>query len=229
MKFIFCLLLSIYATACTPSIKNINLTTENSVTLRTQVNDSSVNAIISEIADIDKKLDPGAPIYLILDTPGGSIISGNVLIEFLKGLKREVKTISIRAMSMGFMIQQAAGERLVLASSMLMSHPAATGCQGNVYELRTCLNVLDALYKNLNEIASKRMGMNIDDYIKLIEHDKYFIGQDMFFYNAADRLVTITCSQALMKSKITVETMTFFGAVVKEEYSACPFLQAPLK
>lgn len=224
MKFIVLLVSLVFSTSCSSSPKNITLTPQNSAILRLAVNKTTVNLVIQKLMKLDKSLPADEPIYLILDTPGGSIVDGNDLVEYIKGLKREVKTIAIRAMSMGFMIQQAAGERLVLASSILMSHPAATSCQGSTYELKVCLDIVIALEKHLNAIAAKRMHMNIDDYIKLIEHSKFFIGTDMMFFNAADRIVTIKCSEELMKEKYSIETELFFGFKSKEEFNACPFL-----
>lgn len=229
MKFILSLFFFFTIASCKGSPRNIIITPENSVTLRTTITDASVDVVISSLAKLDRVLDEDEPIYLILNTPGGSVLAGNVLIEYIKGLKREVKTISLMAASMGFIIQQSAGERLVLASSILMSHPASTSCEGNIYQLQTCLSIIKDLAKRLDEVSSERMKMKLDDYIELIEHDKWFIGTDMLFYNVADRLITLTCSNSLMKEVIIVTTdMGFFGTV-KEKFSACPFLKEPLK
>jgi ATP-dependent protease ClpP protease subunit len=210
--------------------ERIVLTPENSVTLRTVVNAESVDIVIKAIAELDHNLPSNEPIYLVLKTPGGSVLDGNTLVEFIRGLKREVKTISVFAASMGFIIQQSAGERLVLENSILMAHPIATGCQGNLYDLRTCLKMAEDLNNKLNQICASRIGIDLNDYASMVEHEKWYIGDAPVLQGAADRVVRISCSKALMRKKILIDVPVFFGLSSKaEEFSACPLLEKPLK
>src|SRR5690349_7507606 len=110
------------ATAAAASLKirsapakdaDVVLTDKNSVTLRGEVSDESVNALIKTLRSLDTDKEVGKPIYLTVYSPGGSIQSGIELNDAVKGLRRPVKTITIFAASMGFQIVQNLDERLI--------------------------------------------------------------------------------------------------------------------
>jgi ATP-dependent protease ClpP protease subunit len=54
----------------------------------------------------NQRFSSNEPIYLFLNTPGGSIQTGLEIIESLKGLDRPVSTVTLFAASMGFQIAQ---------------------------------------------------------------------------------------------------------------------------
>src|ERR1700676_2211529 len=89
--------------------ETISLTSTNTLVLNTEVNGESASKIISLARELDAKagfFGKKKPLYLFLNTPGGSIQSGLEIIEALKGLGRKVNTISLFAASMGFQLVQ---------------------------------------------------------------------------------------------------------------------------
>ena len=73
---------------------------------------------------MDASLKSGYPIYLFLNTPGGSIQAGLELIEGLNGINRPIHTVTLFAASMGWQLVQHLGTRYVLKYGVLMSHKA---------------------------------------------------------------------------------------------------------
>ncbi len=94
--------------------KPILLTDANTISLRDSVNWSSMAQLQYDLLQKANKLDDDEVIYLILDTPGGSVAAGEMFIETLNGVKQPVHTIVIFAASMGFQITQATDVRLIL-------------------------------------------------------------------------------------------------------------------
>lgn len=203
--------------------KPILLTTQNSYTIKTQISSESVDATIKEIDKLHRRLGKGKPIYLVLKSPGGSIFAGNLLINFLKSLDREIKTISIYAASMGFQIVQSLGERLALKEGVLMAHPGSTRCEGNQYEIKPCLYRLKQFDNMLAKVAAERIGMKLKEYKDMIRYERWFMGTDLIGMNVIDRIVTIKCSKALLKKKLYIKTFGLFGETT-EEVSACPLM-----
>lgn len=134
MSRILIALLSLIVTSqvyATP--RTVLLRTDNTVYLQGEVSSRSMTDIQNNLLDLvllRQKSGKSYPIYLVLDSPGGSIVAGEDFIQFAKTLKN-VETITFFAASMASAIVEALpGNRLVVESGTMMFHRAAGGFQG---------------------------------------------------------------------------------------------------
>ena len=136
--------------------KLIILEKANTVVFRGEVTNRSVANAQFQIQQAARNLPKGKPIYLVLDTPGGSVFAGLNLIDFVKGLDREVHTISLFAASMGFQFVQNFNKRYVAPNGVLMSHRAAGGVKGQFDgELEQRYAMIKRIIDKLDTIASR--------------------------------------------------------------------------
>jgi ATP-dependent protease ClpP protease subunit len=105
------LILAMLMTASLTMAKEIKLTKDNVLVLDQAFTGPSVAKLIQEARQKDADLKSGYPMYLFLNTPGGSIQAGLELIEALKGLNRPIHTITLFAASMGWQLLQHLGDR----------------------------------------------------------------------------------------------------------------------
>ena len=140
-KLLLCLGLLV---SLTVNAKDITLTNTNTIILNDQVDSNSVSQVMQEVQKLDSTVKSGEPIYLFLNTPGGSIQDGLELMEYLNSLNRPIHTITLFAASMGFQIVQSQGERYILKNGILMSHKARGGISG---EFGDGESQLDSRYK----------------------------------------------------------------------------------
>ncbi|CAB4199872.1 ClpP Protease subunit of ATP-dependent Clp proteases [uncultured Caudovirales phage] len=203
----------------------IELNERNTVVVRGPIDEVSVAQVQVELL---RKAAPGKRIYLVLDTPGGSVNAGNMLIETAQALPGRVDTVTIFAASMGFHIAQNLGERLIIENGTLMSHRAYAGLEGQVPgELVTRLAALIQSLVRMDRTAAKRMGMDVQAYRALI-HDEYWTdGIGAVTDHAADRIVKVRCGSDLTGTT-EQEFMTMFGPVLVT-FSKCPLVTGPLK
>jgi ATP-dependent protease ClpP protease subunit len=228
LKKIIAIALMLVSTISFSSSKNIQLTKDNTIVFRGVVDGATVSKAQSDLLALHLALPKGKPIYLFLDTPGGSIESGMEFINFAKSLDREVKTITSFAASMGFVMAQQLGERLILPGGILMSHRATIGLEGQIPgEFNTRSNFFLKLVTREEETVASRLEMSHEEYAKLI-HDEYWtFGQSAVDENAADKVVQVTCSEDLLKTS-HVETVRVFVFSVKVKFSDCPLIHSPL-
>lgn len=224
---------------------SVTLSSDNVIIFNQEVDGSSVGAAIQKATELDEKLthkgilgkfgkeDHTTPIYLFLNTPGGSIQSGLELTEALKGLGRPIHTITAFAASMGFQIVQNMNDRLILKSGVLMSHHAVGQFQGEFggsvrtqSENRTQL-WLDRVRELDEQTVARTNGkQTYKSYTEQYDHEMWDTGSKSVAQGYADRIVTVKCDKSL--SGTTAHTADFLGMVINYELSNCPLNSAPM-
>lgn len=210
------------------SYETINLNKNNTVVLNEAVRSSSVAKVQSKIFELAGNLDSDKPIYLILDTPGGSIIAGRNLVDSLMGIENPIHTITIFAASMGYQIAQNLGTRYILPSGILMSHRAyISGLRGQVPgEANTNLKFIQDLVVDMEVTAAKRVGIPLKDYQTLIRDEYWVFGNNAVKSKHADKVTFAKCSKSLLSTRIE-RVNTFFGAY-DVKFSNCPLIRGML-
>lgn len=240
MKFIKIALMAILLTpslACGKAPAHghsrIVLSETNSVLLADEVNPTSVTKVLKKIQELDESLPSKEPIYLILDTPGGSIQSGLELIDSVKGLNRPIHTITIFAASMGFQIAQNLSDRLILPSGVLMSHKAKGGFVGEFNG--DGLSQIDKRYKLWSDrvlemdrqtVKRTRGKQTLESYRTSYENEMWLTGEQAVAQGYADNIVTAKCDKTLSGTR--EETVSFFGLQVLVVFSKCPLQTGPI-
>lgn len=207
----------------------ILLGTANTVTLRGEINDDVAQAAALELMHLNvQRGSQNYTIYLVLDTPGGSIEAGENLIEVVKTIPN-VKTITIFAASMGSAIVQALpGERLMLSSGIQMFHRASgrVGGQFETGELESRLDFYKKFVRRMEQRSADRMQMSLKEYKKRVKDEMWLTSSESLELKAADKVVSVTCTEALTATKQTM-TMEVFIFKINLEFSGCPLLRAP--
>lgn len=203
----------------------ITLTENNSVLLSGPVNGKSVATAQLDLGRIANKA-PNGIVYLILDTPGGSVVAGNQLIDFAKSLNVRVKTVCLFCASMGYQIVQNLDERLVQDSSILMSHRmSVSGVAGQIPgEAITMVKFYQSISDEADAKAAKRVGLSIEEYRKLIYDELWMTGAQAVKMKHADKVTKFRCGGELIKGTRVEVVETLFGPV-SVTYSKCPLVQ----
>lgn len=207
----------------TEELEIIVLSQDNSVTLDSVYDDQSVQQVMRELQALSNKAPKSSTLYLILNTPGGSVLSGIKLISFIKALPQKVKTITIFAASMGFQTVQQLDERLIVQGGTLMSHPASFGVQGSTtYQVKSRYNYIMSIVDDLDRYAAARMNMDYQDYQDLV-HDEYWAYDKVAVRDsAADRRILAKCGSYSKPTKSLI-VATIFGDF-KVEIPSCPII-----
>ena len=214
-------------------IEVVTLTERNSLVFRGPVTGASVAAFQKKAFEKSLLLGKDEIVYIVIDSPGGEVIAGNMLIDSVKALPQKFKSVSLFAASMAFQMVQNFEERLITPNGTLMSHRASGGFEGEFGsdgkgELITSLNWILKILKKADEHAASRMKISLKDYQELIRDEYWTNGSDAVNESAADRMVLLKCSKELISGVDTVQIQSFFGTV-SLSYSKCPIITFPLK
>lgn len=205
---------------------NITLTENNSVIFNDQVTSELVSKKTLEIMSKSLK---ASPIYLVLDTPGGSVTAGLRFVDSIKSLGIPVHTITIFAASMGYQFVQELGTRYIIPSGTLMSHRGfLSGVSGQVPgELNSRVNHIQSILSGMSERASKRVGMTKEAYDAAIVNELWLNGNEAVDKKHADALANVKCADNLLRETYEQDVRTPFG-IATLQFSKCPLISAPL-
>lgn len=128
-------------------------------TFYASVDADSVQQCIAELG-VWSRRDPGAAITVIFNSPGGSVLDGLALFDYLRrlrGLGHHVTTIALgRAASMGAVLLQAGDTRVVGENAFLLVHEVSHHSVGKVSELEDGVEFTRRLQKRLLAILADR-------------------------------------------------------------------------
>lgn len=208
--------------------ETITLTATNHVLLRNEVNDQTMTKLTKELSTlVSKRGSATYPIYLVLDSPGGSIDAGSMFIEYAKSVPN-LQTITIFAASMAAGIVEALpGKRSILESGIIMFHRASGGVSGQFEsgELESRLDLYKRIVRQMENTNAKRMDLSLSTYKSLVKDEFWILGEEAVSKNAADAVINIVCSEALINSSSS-ETFLAFGIFpVQVQFSKCPLLR----
>jgi len=205
--------------------KTIVLQSTNTVYFGEDFNSVSVSKLMNRIQALPMVED----IYLLIDSPGGSVEAGLLLRDFIKGLPVKVHTITMFGASMGFITVQMLDNRYIMESGYLMSHLARGGFRGEIP------NQLDSRYnfylKRLEyidkQVVKRTNGKyTLDEYRKLINDEYWCNSYDCVADGFADEVVNVTCGSSMVGTKVEDKKVTFMGMEfeVKITTSRCPLI-----
>lgn len=205
---------------------NITLTENNSIVFNQQVSSQYVSQKTLEVMDKSLK---ASPLYLVLDTPGGSVDAGLKFIDAIKSLGIPVHTITLFAASMGYQMVQELGTRYIIPSGTLMSHRGAVGgISGQVPgELNSRVNHISMILDGMAARASKRVGMSKKAYEALIVNELWLDGVNSVSTGHADYLANVKCDKKLLAGSYEEEVNTLFGSALLK-FSKCPLISDPI-
>lgn len=206
---------------------NIELTENNHVLFKGVVNAKSVAEASRALLKLSFKTKPGDKIYLVIDSPGGSIIDGLDFVQLFISIPRDVECVAIKAHSMAHHFLQACpGKRFGIRNMVSMAHRASGTFEGsfNKGEIEDQLEFWTGIVQSMEQVNADRMKLTLEEYQAKAKDEYWCHGKSCIKKNFVDEITQVTCSKELIESSTTETVHTFFGRFTVS-YSKCPLLR----
>lgn len=165
---------------------------ERIIFLTEEVSDSIANAIVAYMLYLDSD-DPTKPIYLYINSPGGSVTAGMAIYDTMRYIKSEVVTICVGlAASMGsfLLCAGAPGKRLALPHSRIMIHQPLGGVgQRQATDIEIEANHIVQIKGRLNGLMAEHTGQTIEQIEKDTDRDNFMSAAEAKTYGLIDRVI----------------------------------------
>lgn len=160
------------------------------ILLSGEINDDISSVIVSQLLYLDSINNN--PIWIYINSPGGSITSGLAIYDTINYISSKVNTICIgMAMSMAaFLLASTSGKRYALPHSEIMIHQPYGGMQGVVSDIDIQAKRLLKTKEQMNQLLANHTKQPIEKIEADTERDYYMSPKEALDYNIIDEILT---------------------------------------
>ncbi|MCM1062655.1 MAG: ATP-dependent Clp protease proteolytic subunit [Eubacterium sp.] len=157
------------------------LLADSKIFLTSEIDATSASELIEQLMYLDRK--NSGEITLYINSPGGEVMSGLAVYDYIKIMKSPVKTVCIGdAASMAAIIFLAGSKREMLPHSRILIHDPAYGhldvSGKKPHEIQRGVDSLNKIRETLAEIISEKTGKSLDEIYEITAEDHYFTASE---------------------------------------------------
>lgn len=171
-------------------VRSIELQSEQVLRLNGEVGVNIDNLIVQlNKLNKDKKVKE---IYVLIDSPGGSVLDGARFVSAIEASSKPVYTVcTAMCASMAAIIHQYGSKRFMLDRSLLMFHDAAGALQGPLPQMRSRLNFFDRLTTKMDAYIAKRAGVDLTEFMNSLHSEVWIDAEDSTTKHFNDEIVYV--------------------------------------
>jgi ATP-dependent Clp protease, protease subunit len=173
------------------------LSQERIIFLGQEVTDSLANRIVAFLLYLDSE-DNNKPIYLYINSPGGSVTAGMAIYDTMQYIKSEVITICVGlAASMGaFLLASGSpGKRLALPHARIMIHQPMGGTgRRQATDIEIEAREIIRIKHQLNALMANHTKQTVEKIEKDTDRDYFMSAEEARVYGLIDKVIEDTHS-----------------------------------
>lgn len=173
--------------------QNASQVGERIIFLSGEVNENIVPLVIAQLINYANQ-DAAAPIYMMINTPGGSIDEMFSLYDVMKFLPCPIHTIALgKVMSAGVLLLSSGtkGKRLIGKNARIMIHSVSAGTMGNVFEIENYVEETKRLQTLMVETLVSETKMNLKQAEEIMKNgrDHYLTPAEAIKLGIVDKII----------------------------------------
>ena len=161
------------------------------VMLGSDVDDDIAHVIVAQLLDLEGQ-DANRPIWLYINSPGGSVTSGMAIYDTMQFVQPEVGTICIglgASMGQFLLCAGAPGKRYALPHARIMMHQPLGGVRGQATDIAIQAEQLAYTKKLLQERIAHHTGQTVEQVEQDSDRDRWFTAAEAKEYGIIDRVI----------------------------------------
>ena len=161
------------------------------VVLGTDVNDEIANFITAQLLYLEGQ-DKEKPIWLYINSPGGSVSAGMAIYDTMQFVDCEVGTICMglgASMGQFLLCAGAPGKRYALPHARIMMHQPLGGVQGQATDIAIQAEQMAYTKRLLQERIAHHTGQDVDQIEADSDRDRWFTAEEAKEYGIIDHVI----------------------------------------
>ncbi len=161
------------------------------VVLGTDVNDEIANYITAQLLYLEGQ-DNEKPIWLYINSPGGSVSAGMAIYDTMQFVAPEVGTICMglgASMGQFLLCAGAPDKRYALPHARIMMHQPLGGVQGQATDIAIQAEQMAYTKKLLQERIAQHTGQTIEQIEADSDRDRWFTAEEAKDYGIIDHVI----------------------------------------
>ena len=164
---------------------------ERIVVLGTDVNDGIANYITAQLLYLEGQ-DAEKPIWLYINSPGGSVTAGMAIYDTMQFVQPEVGTICMglgASMGQFLLCAGAPGKRYALPHARIMMHQPLGGVQGQATDIAIQAEQMAYTKRLLQERIAQHTGQAYETIEADSDRDRWFTAEQAKEYGLIDHVI----------------------------------------
>ncbi|MGN0599716.1 MAG: ClpP family protease [Oscillospiraceae bacterium] len=166
---------------------------DREIFLTEEVNAQTSNELIKQLMYLERQ-DSESEITIYINSPGGEVISGLAVYDYIGMMKAPVRTVCIgTAASMGAILFLAGAKRQMLPHTRLMIHDPSYSHNDiggrKPHEIQHELDKLNETREALARIISEKTGRSIDEIYKVTADDTFYSAREAIDFGLATEIL----------------------------------------
>ena len=160
------------------------------VFLGTDVNDDVANELIAQMLFLEAQ-DAEKPIWLYINSPGGSVTAGMAIYDTMQFVGPEVGTICMglgASMAQFLLCAGAPGKRYALPHARIMMHQPLGGVQGDASMIAIQAEQMTYTKQQLQERIADHTGQSVATIEADSDRDRWFTAEEAREYGIIDQV-----------------------------------------
>lgn len=159
--------------------------------LGTPIDSQVANVIVAELLFLEAQ-NPGHPIQLYINSPGGEVDSGLAIYDTMQYIKSPVSTICVglaASMAAVLLSSGSVGSRYALPHSRIMIHQPLGGAQGQAADLAIEVEQILQTRRQLNEILARHTNQPLEKIERDTDRNYWLSAAESQKYGLIDRVM----------------------------------------
>ena len=161
------------------------------VVLGSDVDDDIANIVMAQLLYLEGQ-DASRPIWLYINSPGGSVTSGMAIYDTMQFVQPEVGTICIglgASMGQFLLCAGAPGKRYALPHARIMMHQPLGGVRGQATDIAIQAEQMAYTKRLLQERIAHHTGQTVEQVDQDSDRDRWFTAAEAKEYGIIDHVI----------------------------------------